>query len=64
MGNFNEYQKGLPDLGKTYWQDLKSAGSKENSSVNKIVEMNCKNIFHPDDLKNITTFKPSIFSED
>lgn len=64
MGNFNEYQQGMPDLGKTYWQDLKSKENKDNSSVNKIVEMNCKTIFSPEDFKNISTFNPSIFNEE
>mgnify|MGYP000768932864 CR=1 FL=1 len=63
MGNFNEYQQGTPDLGKNYWQEFKTQGNAENSSVNNIVEMNCKTIFSPDDLKNITTFNPSIFNE-
>lgn len=63
MGNFNEYQQGLPDLGKNYWQDIK-AESKESNSVNNIVELNCKTIFSPEDFKNITTYNPSIFKKD
>ena len=64
MGNFNEIQQGRPDLGKTYWQELKAEESKENNSLNQIVEMNCKTIFSPEDFKNITTYNPSIFTKD
>ena len=58
MGNFNEIQKGMPDLGKTYWQEFKEQGT-ENSSVVDIVKINCQTIFNPDD-KSIK-MKPSIF---
>ena len=64
MGKFNEYQQGTPDLGKNYWQEFRKQESKESNSVNKIVEMNCKTIFSPDDIKHITTYNPSIFNED
>ncbi|MBR6099109.1 hypothetical protein IKP85_05115 [bacterium] len=58
MGQFNEIQQGMPDLGKNYWQDLKKSESEENS-VADIVKMNCQTIFNPEDTtKNI---KPSIF---
>jgi len=52
MGNFNEYQHGMPDLGKNYWQDLYSKDVKDTNTLNKIVEMNCKTIFSPEDFKN------------
>ena len=39
MGNFNEIQSGMPDLGKTYWQDLKQQDNADNS-VSDIVNMN------------------------
>ncbi len=61
MGNFNEIQQGLPDLGKSYWNDLKQKDTKDNS-VSKIVEINCQTIFSPEDSKNIHG-KPSIFNE-
>jgi hypothetical protein len=61
MGNFNEIQKGMPDLGKTYWQDLKNEETSENE-VSEIVKMNCQTIFDPNN--NLTnTKKPSIFNE-
>jgi hypothetical protein len=61
MGNFNEIQNGMPDLGKTYWQDLKNEETSENE-VSEIVKMNCQTIFDPNNaLKN--TIKPSIFNE-
>lgn len=60
MSNFNEYQNGMPDLGKTYWQDLKSNEQKENNSLNSLVEMNCKTIFE-EDSKNVRINNPSIF---
>lgn len=50
MGNFNEIQKGMPDLGKTYWQDLKNQTDEDNPSID-IVKMNCETIFDTD--KNI-----------
>ncbi len=62
MGNFNEIQKGMPDLGKTYWQDLKNEEASENE-LSEVVKMNCQiTIFDPNNaLKN--TIKPSIFNE-
>ncbi len=64
MGNFNEYQQGTPDLGKNYWQEFRMQEKNESNSVNNIVEMNCKTIFSPEDLRNITTYNPSIFNEE
>jgi len=43
MSSFNEIQKGLPDLGKTYWQDLK--GQQDDNTEVDIVKMNCQTIF-------------------
>jgi len=60
MGNFNEYQNGMPDLGKTYWQDIKSTEKKETSSLNNLVEINCQTIFS-EDTKNISNTNQSIF---
>ncbi len=62
MGNFNEIQKGIPDLGKTYWNDLKQNEAKDNSLA-KIVEVNCRTIFDsPEDIPDFPA-KPSIFNE-
>ena len=62
MGNFNEIQKGMPDLGSTYWQDLKNEETSENE-VSDVVEMNCQiTIFDPNkSLKS--SVKPSIFNK-
>lgn len=59
MGNFNEIQKGIPDLGKTYWQDLKTS-EPDNNSVSDIVKMNCQTIFNTETLNK--DIKPSIFN--
>ncbi len=60
MGNFNEYQNGMPDLGKTYWQDIKSNDRKETTSLNNLVEINCQTIFS-EETKNISNTNHSIF---
>ncbi len=44
MGQFNEIQKGIPDLGKNYWQELQQ-DSEENSSSD-IIKLNCQTIFN------------------
>ena len=61
MGNFNEIQKGMPDLGKTYWQDLKNKNKEENP-VSEIVEMNCQTIFEAENSLINKKQNPSIFS--
>ncbi len=61
MGNFNEIQKGLPDLGKTYWQDLRNEEDSENE-VSEIVKMNCQTIFDPNNTSTHSK-KPSIFNK-
>ena len=48
----------MPELGQTYWQDLKKSESEENS-VADIVKKNCQTIFNPDDITR--SIKPSIF---
>ena len=60
MGSFNEIQKGLPDLGKTYWQDLKNAEPEENP-MREIVEMNCQTIFDSENTMINKKRNPSIF---
>lgn len=61
MSDFNEVQKGLPDLGKTYWQDIKERETDE-TPVADIVKINCQTIFNPEEkVKNI--IKPSIFEK-
>ncbi len=62
MTDFNEYQNGLPDLGRTYWQDLKSGEQTEKNSLNNLVEINCKTIFD-EDSKHFNIKNPSIFKE-
>lgn len=59
MGKFNEIQQGMPDLGKTYWQDLKP--EVETNSVANIVKMNCQTIF--DSQNTSINIKPSIFDK-
>lgn len=60
MGNFNEIPKGLPDLGKNYWQEFNNQ-DKDINAENEIVSLNCQTIFNPENAnKNI---KPSIFKE-
>ena len=60
MGSFNEIQKGLPELSKTYWQDLKNNESEENP-MRDIVEMNCNTIFDAENILINKNQKPSIF---
>jgi len=60
MGGFNEIQNGMPDLGKTYWQDLKQQESADNS-VSDIVNANCRSIFKPEDLHKNIKQNTSIF---
>lgn len=45
MGQFNEIQKGRPDLGKNYWQDI-SKKEPEDSEISDIVKLNCQTIFN------------------
>lgn len=59
MGKFNEIQTGMPDLGKTYWQDLKT--ETEHNSVADIVKMNCQTIFSSENTN--LNIKPSIFDK-
>lgn len=60
MGKFNEIQQGIPDLGKTYWQEL-SKTEQETNLVPDIVKMNCQTIFSSE-TTNIN-IKPSIFDK-
>ena len=62
MGNFNEIQSGMPDLGKTYWQDLKKQENADNS-VADIVNMNCKSIFKAGETGKNSKTNPSIFND-
>lgn len=45
MGQFNEIQKGIPDLGKNYWQELNKTDTDESSN-SYIVQLNCQTIFN------------------
>lgn len=45
MGQFNEIQKGVPDLGKNYWQELHQPDTEENQDSD-IVDLNCQTIFN------------------
>ena len=62
MGSFNEIQKGTPDLGSTYWQDLKKTETAENK-VEDIVKMNCQTIFNSEDSNIHSKNNPSIFKK-
>lgn len=62
MGNFNEIQKGVPNLGTTYWQEINKEKQNSDNSVSDIVEMNCQTIFDPKE--NLLQAKnPSIFKK-
>ena len=45
MGQFNEIQKGVPDLWKNYWQELHQPNAEENQDSD-IVDLNCQTIFN------------------
>ena len=60
MGSFNEIPKGLPDLGKTYWQDLRNQESDDNE-MQEIVDMNCQTIFDSENSLINRKQNPSIF---
>ena len=58
MGQFNEIQKGVPDLGKNYWQEQHQ---KSDETESDIIELNCQTIFNS---KNINLKNnPSIFDK-
>ena len=59
MSSFNEIQKGLPELGKTYWQDLK--GQKDDNTDVDIVKMNCRTIFSKENNPSNVKTNKSIF---
>ena len=62
MGNFNEIQKGMPDLGKTYWQELHNNNSEKTEETD-IVKMNCQTIFDPAEKIKLKVKNNSVFKQ-